>query len=92
MAFKSRGIIHHVDSTHECPSCGHKFISPGHAVVAEEPSGFITLGFKSKQTKLWGVARIPAEGFTWSPSHKEAWATQDRKDGRSPGGRKRQRA
>ena len=67
MTFKSRGMIHHVDSTQECPSCGRRFVSPGHAVVAEESSGFITFGFKSKQTNLWGIARVPVEGFTCRP-------------------------
>jgi hypothetical protein len=74
----------------ECPICGRRFVSPGHAVVAEESSGFITFGFKSKQTNLWGIARVPVEGFTWGPSHKEAWAIQNRKDGRTTSGLKEQ--
>ena len=47
-------------------------------------------GFKSKQTNLWGIARVPVEGFTWGPSHKEAWAIQNRKDGRTTSGLKEQ--
>ena len=80
--FKSRGYVHHADSTVICPDCGRRFITPTHAAVAESLSqGFVGISFKSKQPERqesgrpWGVIRVPATAITWGRTYREAWDT-----------------
>jgi len=62
--FKSRGRVHHADSTAECPDCGRRFQT--HSVIAERPGGSVAVSFKSKQTGQWGFIEVPAESVRWS--------------------------
>ena len=76
--FKSRGYVHHADSTVTCPDCGRRFVTPTHAAAAENLSqGFIGIQFKSKQPdrqdRPWGVIRVPVGAITWGWAHREAW-------------------
>jgi hypothetical protein len=80
--FRSRGYVHHADSTVTCPDCGRRFITPTHAVVGENLSqGFVGIQFKSKQAdrqesgRSWGVIRVPVSAITWGRTHREAWDT-----------------
>jgi hypothetical protein len=61
---KSRGRVHHVDSTVACPDCGRRFRT--HAVVGERPDGRIAVSFRSKQTSQWGFIDVPADSVRWT--------------------------
>jgi hypothetical protein len=73
--FKSRGIVHHADSTAECPDCGRRFLT--HTVVGEQPNGWVTVSFKSKQPERqeepWGTIYVPPDSVVWGVTFREAW-------------------
>jgi hypothetical protein len=70
---QSHGTVHHADTSVECPGCGRKFIHPHHCGVAEDWGEFIGVQFKSKQTGLWGVIRVPRDLVFWGETHRAAW-------------------
>ena len=72
--FRSRGLVHHSDSTVACPDCGRRFRT-GTAVA--EGHGLVSISFRSKQTGLWGAIRVPSEAVAWSDTYKGAWSIKD---------------
>jgi hypothetical protein len=68
--FRSRGRVHHVDSTVTCPDCGRRFRTG--TVVGEVPPGVVHVTFKSKQTSQWAFIRVPAESVVWRGNWTDA--------------------
>jgi len=79
--FKSRGFVHHSDSTVTCPDCGRRFRT-GTAVA--EGHGLVSVSFKSKQSGRWGALRVPSDAVAWSDTFRGAWSVKDAE--RSPFG------
>ena len=72
--FKSRGFVHHSDSTVTCPDCGRRFRT-GTAVA--EGHGLISISFRSKQTGRWGALRVAANEVAWADTFTGAWSAKD---------------
>jgi hypothetical protein len=83
-AFRSRGKVHHADSTAECPDCGRRFRTG--TVIAEGPDTtrrgerMVVVTFRSKQPEHadeWGQIRVPAELVTWTSERVNAWDREE---------------